>query len=152
MMNKIIYLSFLFCCCNLSAQTDYEKWNKAEISYAQNIEQGSRDYSIMGDNISQTIVKSFTSAYWFFISDVDGDNCPFKPSCSHFLIEAVKETNLPQGVLMFFDRFTRDLNVFGRINKYPRIGNASYYDPITLYTSDENTIKYLPPNTFIKHE
>jgi putative component of membrane protein insertase Oxa1/YidC/SpoIIIJ protein YidD len=128
------------------------KWEKSDTSYAQRNTYVGRDYSITGNNISQIIVKSFTSAYWFFISDVDGDNCPFDPSCSRFLIEAVKETNLPQGVLMFFDRFTRDLNVFGRLNKYPRFGATSYYDPVTLYTLDENEIKYLPPNTFIKNE
>jgi hypothetical protein len=151
-MKKIISFFCLFYCCNSIAQTDLEKWEKADCSYAQKIKQVGRDYSIEADNISQFIVNSFTSAYWFFISDVDGDNCPFEPTCSRFFVEAVKETNLPQGVLMFFDRFTRDINVYDRLKKYPHLGAATYYDPVTLYTLEEKKIKYLPPYTSIKSE
>jgi len=83
---------------------------------------------------------------------VDGENCPFNPSCSGFLIEAIKETNLPQGTLMFFDRFTRDLNIFGRMNHYPRYGALHLYDPVDLYTLNEDKIQYLPPTILIKSE
>lgn len=151
-MNKILSLLFIFCCCNLFAQTDWVKWDKADLSYLKNSNLTRRNYSISGESISELAVKSLASAYWFFISDVDGDNCPFRPSCSGFLIQAVKETNLPQGTLMFFDRFTRDLNIFGRMNKYPRYGALHFYDPVDLYTLDEDKIHYLPPTIFIKSE
>ncbi len=149
---KILALVFLFYFSSLFAQTDWAKWEKADLSYSGKSEKIERNFTVSGNNFSETVIKSFAEVYWFFISDVDGDNCPFKPSCSHFLIEAVQETNLPQGVLMFFDRFTRDLNVFNRKNKYPHFGFALYYDPVSLYTLDENKIHYLPPTTFIKNE
>ncbi len=151
-INKILALVFLFYFSSLFAQTDWIKWEKADVSYPKKSQKIERDFILYGNNFTGTVLKSFAAEYWFFISDVDGDNCPFSPSCSNFLIEAVNETNLPQGVLMFFDRFTRDLNVFNRMNKYPRFGVSHYYDPVFFYTLDENKIHYLPPTTFIKNE
>ncbi len=140
------------CTLTIFAQTDWVKWGKSEISYSNYNVQIGRDHSFGGDNLPELVVKSLASVYWLFISDVDGDNCPFRPSCSGFFIQAVKETNFPQGILMFFDRFTRDMNILNRSGKYPRFGSHYYYDPVTLYTLDENKIHYLPYNTFIKSE
>ena len=151
-MKKLISTILVFYCASITAQTDWVKWEKVDLSYSTNTDYKQRDYSISGESFSEAAVKSLVSAYWFFISDLDGDNCPFRPSCSTFFIEAVQETNLPQGVLMFFDRFTRDLNVFERMNKYPRFGAVHYYDPASLYTLNEKLIHYIPPNTFIKSE
>jgi putative component of membrane protein insertase Oxa1/YidC/SpoIIIJ protein YidD len=151
-MKIFFILLFSACTANISAQTDWVKWEKANMSYSNDNEQLKRDYSISGESFSEAALKSLASAYWFFISDLDGDNCPFRPSCSNFFIGAVKETNLPHGVLIFFDRFTRDLNIFNRANKYPHFGAKYYYDPVSLYTFVEDKIHYLPPNTFIKSE
>lgn len=134
------------------AQTDWVKWEKPEVSYFKKVELKKRDYSISGENLSDVVIKSFTTAYWFFISDLDGDNCPFKPTCSRFLIDAIKETNPPQGVLMFFDRFTRDINIFNRTDKYPIYDSQHFYDPVSQYTLSESKIRYLPPHTLIQSE
>lgn len=145
---KIKLIVLILCSAlNLFSQTESVKWGKADISYAKKIESQRRDYSISTESISQLVLKPFISAYWFFISDLDGDNCPFRPSCSKFLIEAIEVTNLPQGILMFFDRFTRDMNIFDRPDKYPRFDDFHYYDPVTLYTLDEQKINYIPPFT-----
>jgi putative component of membrane protein insertase Oxa1/YidC/SpoIIIJ protein YidD len=145
-------LFFLTIISNLSAQTDWIKWEKSNASYAKKGEATVRDYSISGDNITDFMTESFILAYRFFISDLDGDNCPFRPSCSTFFVESVKETNLPQGILMFFDRFTRDLNIFNRVDKYPRVGTSHFYDPLKRYTLSEEKLDYLPPYTFITSE
>lgn len=151
-MMNFFSLIFFFCLTCSYAQTDWVKWGKGEISYSKKNDFTTRDYSISGENFPEAALKSLTSVYWYFISDVDGDNCPFRPSCSNFLIEAVKETNFPQGVLMFFDRFTRDLNIFQRNQKYPRYGLTYYYDPVSNYTLNENLIQYAPPNKIIRSE
>jgi putative component of membrane protein insertase Oxa1/YidC/SpoIIIJ protein YidD len=151
-MKQLIFLILLLCFASVYAQTDWAKWDKSNVSYLRSSEHKKRSYSFSGNNLPETSIKIFTSAYWFFISYVDGDNCPFQPSCSSFLIDAVKETNLIQGTLMFFDRFTRDLNVFNRANKYPRVGISHFYDPVQLYTLSENKIHFSPPGIFIKSE
>jgi putative component of membrane protein insertase Oxa1/YidC/SpoIIIJ protein YidD len=89
------------------------------------------------------MLKTFVNGYWFFISGVDGDNCPFQPSCSSFFVESVKETNLIQGILMFADRFTRDINFYKREEHYPRAGNGRYFDPASLYTLKKEKISDL---------
>jgi len=128
----------------LNAQTDWEKWGKVEIDYTLADSYQHRNYSFDSDNTGSFFVKSFVNAYWFFVSDLDGDNCPFRPSCSSFLADAVQETNIFQGTLMFFDRFTRDINIFKK-GKYPRVSSGYYYDPPSLYTLSEK-IHYKPVN------
>jgi len=151
-MKKSIFLILFFHLVTADAQSDWVKWEKADINYSNIHENFKKEYTIDGDTRSENVINLFASAYWFFISDIDGDNCPFRPSCSNFLVEAIHSTNMLQGVLMFFDRFTRDLNIFNRANKYPRADATHYYDPILLYTLDENKIQYLPPNAFFKTE
>lgn len=151
MKHEILLFFIVLSVCTYS-QTDWNKWEKAELSYLKMIDAETRDYKIGGENIAEVIANTLTSSYWFLVSDVDGDNCPFKPSCSTFFVEVIKETNLLQGTVMFFDRFTRDMNIFNRDNKYPRFSNKYYYDPVSLYTLENNRIQYLPPGTQIKSE
>jgi putative component of membrane protein insertase Oxa1/YidC/SpoIIIJ protein YidD len=128
------------------SQTDWVRWGKADYRYAKPDEFRHRDYSYDTENTTNFIAKSFVNTYWFFISDVDGDNCPFRPTCSEFFVESVKETNLFQGTLMFFDRFTRDSNIYKRSQHYPRVKDGHYYDPVTLYTLNEKRIDYISPS------
>lgn len=148
-MAKLILVPITFLTITLSAQTDWVKWGKAEISYEQPNKFRHRDYTFREGITSENVVKIFANAYWFFISDVDGDNCPFYPTCSSFLIQSVKETNIVQGTLMFFDRFTRDYNLIRRYERYPRVRDGHYYDPVTLYTLSESKIHYIPPSEVV---
>ncbi len=127
------------------SQTDWERWGKSDYSYQVQANSLHRNYSLQGNNVTEVFVNSFTSAYWFFISDVDGDNCPFRPTCSSFFVASVKKTNLIQGTLMFFDRFTRDMDFVNRNKHYPQVEDGHFYDPISLYELDTDKIKYIPP-------
>ena len=133
--------------------TDWQKWGKSNYSYKIPDPEapGKRDYSLSGENTGRTILKSFADVYWFFISDVDGDNCSFNPTCSSFFVLAVKRTNILQGTLMFADRFTRDLNLF-KLNHYPHVQDGHFYDPVTLYTLDKEDIKINLPESIVKIE
>lgn len=148
-INKKYFLLFIliFQFTNYS-QTDWVRWEKSDPTYQIEDTFFERDYDLSIESASDVIVKPVINAYWFFISDVDGTNCPFNPSCSSFLAQSIKETNIFQGTLMFFDRFTRDTNVFGRHEHYPRFGKNHFYDPVSLYTLNEEKIKYIPAKTF----
>lgn len=139
---------FLFTQLILFTQNDWEKWNKVSDDYVIKDISVTRDYSFKSDNAGEFLIKSAANTYWFFISDVDGDNCPFRPSCSSFLVDAVKETNVLQGSLMFFDRFTRDINVF-KTGNYARVKSGHYYDPAKFYTLSGDKINYIPPNEIV---
>ena len=137
---------------NINAQTDWVKWGKADYSYRIKIPSEQRDYTIDLSNPGRFILKSFVNGYWFFISDVDGDNCSFNPTCSNFFIQSVEKTNIVQGSLMFFDRFTRDMDIFGKLNHYPRVPDGHFYDPPSFYILNSDSIKYIPPSVVVKNE
>ena len=150
--NKYLFL-VLFCLAStIYSQTDWVRWEKSDSTYQIKTSYLEREYDLSIESASDIIIKPAINAYWFFISDVDGANCPFNPSCSSFLVQSIKETNPFQGFLMFFDRFTRDTNVFGRTEHYPRFWKNHFYDPVILYTLDEKKIKFIPANTYINEE
>jgi len=129
----LILLLLLLCTIQLNAQSGMAKWGKSEVSYTIPAHDSHRNYSYDGETVLSVVPKTIIMGYWFLISDVDGDNCPFSPSCSSFFMESVKVTNIIQGTLMFADRFTRDMNIFNRAAKYPEIRNGRYYDPPEKY-------------------
>ena len=135
----------------LLSQTDWERWGKPDFSYEVRTDNTQRNYNISGDNAGEIILKTAATGYWLFISDVDGDNCPFNPTCSSFFLQSVKETNIIQGTFMFADRFTRDMDIFGRTSHYPIAKNKHFYDPPTLYTLDKSKIKYIPAGVAVNN-
>lgn len=153
MQSKLFYfLIILFLTTSAFCQLDNLKWKKAELSYEKPYKYSLRNYSFEADNVGEFISKSLANAYWFFISDVDGDNCPFRPTCSAFLLQSIKQTDIFQASLMFFDRFTRDMNFSKGHNHYPRVSTGYYYDPPHNYTLSQNNIKYLPPEYIVDDE
>jgi putative component of membrane protein insertase Oxa1/YidC/SpoIIIJ protein YidD len=149
-MIKIIALIFISA-LNIYSQTDWKKWGKADINYEIKSENHNRNYSLTGNNAGETALKALAITYWVFISEVDGDNCPFSPTCSSFFLQSVKETNIIQGALMFSDRFTRDMNVFDRFSHYPIAANRHFYDPPSLYTLNYTKIKYIPAGEVVNN-
>ena len=137
-MKKIILI--LLFSISLYPQTDYERWWKKENPYLQKDEIRKRDYALKGDNVIDLSAKLFVMGYWFFISDLDGDNCPFTPTCSSFLLQASRQTNIIKASLMFGDRFMRDANIFGRDEHYPYIIEKHYYDPPSLYMMNKKGV------------
>ena len=150
-INKKYSLLVLFILqLNIYSQTDWVRWEKSDPTYQIQNSSIDNEYDLKIESPSDIFVKPIINAYWFFISDVDGANCPFYPSCSRFFIQSIKQTNLAQGVLMFFDRFTRDTNFINRDQHYPYFDNQHLYDPITLYTLNSKELKFVPPKTVVK--
>ncbi len=147
---KSFLILILFFQITILCQTDWVRWEKSEPSYQKKDNFIERDYDISINSISDLLIKPVFNAYWFFISDVDGANCPFQPSCSAFLMQSIKQTNLLQGTLMFFDRFTRDTNFLNRSQHYPYYDELHFYDPVNNYTLNSKNIIYNPPNVLIK--
>src|ERR1035437_152369 len=152
-MNSISKILFIICIgtMTLLSQTDWERWGKTNFSYKMPKDKTQRNYNISGDNAGQILLNTAAVGYWLFISDVDGDNCPFSPTCSSFFLQSVKETNIVQGTLMFADRFTRDMDIFGRLSHYPIAKNKHFYDPPTLYTLNKDKIKYIPAGVIVNN-
>lgn len=134
------FLIFLFIISPITySQTESVKWGKNEVSYSLPTQER-RVISFENISTGEFLLKSPVFLYLLLISDVDGDNCPFHPSCSSFFVDAALQTNIFQGAVMFFDRFTRDTNFLKRGEYYPHINNNKLHDPPSLYTLNKDKI------------
>ena len=122
------------------AQNETERWVAKTVSYEIPFSTH-HDYTIDNSNIGSTLISFARNVYYFFISDLDGDNCPFYPTCSTFFVQAVKETNIIKGTLMFADRFMRDINFF-KGKKYTLTSGNKFLDPPSNYLFDSTKIKF----------
>ena len=140
-LSSCIYLFLFSITYNLNAQTDWVRWEGKETFYELPITYH-HDYTVDRSSFGMTLLSVFRNTYYFFISDLDGDNCPFEPSCSAFFLQSVKETSIFKGTLMFADRFTRDLNFFKGMNHYPLLASNKFSDPAYNYTLHSAKIKF----------
>lgn len=125
----------------ISAQTDWVRWGKADVDYEIS-SQHQRSHSIDNSSTGAAILSGLQISYAVLISDVDGDNCPFYPTCSSFFVRSIKETNVLQGTLMFADRFTRDSNLFKWRGHYPVYSSGKLYDPTYNYYLDQDKVRF----------
>lgn len=118
----------LVCLGSLRAQHSPVKWGKASIHYTEQAKQTNQTTPSGG---------ALSAVIWLYhvgFSEADGDHCPFAPTCSHFLLTAVHETNFLQGLCMFMDRFTRDSNPVNRDGNYHfNMAAGRYEDPVSRY-------------------
>ena len=149
MIKKVLF--FLIFISLGFAQTDWQKWGKKEVEYTIPIEKD-REYSFDSETVPVAFVSALKNTYWFLFSDHDGDNCPFHPTCSQFLMNAVKETNILKGSLMFADRFTRDTNLFKSKDHYPLHSSGRLYDPVHNYLLNYSRIKHFPSEIIVDNE
>lgn len=140
---KRIFLIIFLTGFQIFAQTDWQHWQAAETNYELKPE-SRKTLSIDDSDLGSLVSSTLQSGYYFLISDLDGDNCPFYPSCSVFFVRSVKETNIFQGMLMFADRFTRDTNLFKRREHYPHYISGKLYDPSLNYALDFKKIQIIP--------
>ncbi|MBU2492186.1 MAG: membrane protein insertion efficiency factor YidD [Bacteroidetes bacterium] len=146
-MIRLIIIILIITAVSVNAQTDWQRWSAEEISYE--LKQTEKSTSnFYGSGFISSSVSALKNTYKFLISDLDGDNCPFHPSCSNFFQQSVYETNIFQGALMFADRFTRDLNIFKK-GKYPQYKSGKYYDPVNNYKLSANEIIIIPSNQIV---
>jgi putative component of membrane protein insertase Oxa1/YidC/SpoIIIJ protein YidD len=141
---RIILLIIIVFTSFVTAQTDWNRWVKAEV-----------DYSIKLDGVdkhgdSSSTMSILKDGYSFLISDLDGDNCPFYPTCSSFYVQSVSQTNIIKGTLMFADRFTRDSNLFKTNEHYPIHVSGKLYDPSYNYQLEDSTIIFYSREKLVK--
>ena len=69
--------------------------------------------------------------YKKFITSQDMSNCPFYPSCSQYMLDAVSAN----GVLGFFqglERLRRCTSTEHKRDQYPTLSNGKHYDPVPV--------------------
>ena len=140
--------NMLFCSClitNIEAQSKLDHWGKQPVVYVKQEKITAQNYSLIKNSVGETLSNLVILPYHVFISDVDGDRCPFHPTCSAFYMQACRQTNIVQGTLMLFDRLTRDANVIDRSEhyKYDR-KTKRLIDPVSNYRLRDSLIVLMP--------
>jgi len=131
---KYYLLFFLAVTISICAQKELSRWEAKAPSYIEvNKNSGDSNFGFLG---------YVQKGYKFLISDLDGDNCPFYPSCSTFFVKASKETGIFRAALMFADRFTRDTNLFKSKTAYPVNKSGKFYDPVENHLHYEKYIHF----------
>ena len=138
---KLFFLFLFLGVISISAQNEWTRWESKKVSYEIPADPD-KEYQADKSGFGMTILSAVRNAYSFFISDLDGDNCSFSPSCSSFYLQSVKETSIFKGTLMFADRFTRDINFFKGANNYTLLPSNKFYDPASNYSLHSEKIKF----------
>lgn len=86
------------------------------------IEKFSSNVLIMGVNASYKFYK-------LFITKQDNSACPFEPSCSQYMVEAVSKYG-PAGVIMGLERLKRCTSYEHSRNLYPVVNGKYHADPV----------------------
>jgi putative component of membrane protein insertase Oxa1/YidC/SpoIIIJ protein YidD len=133
---KFCIVILFFFTVHIFAQTDWAKWEKKDYNFQIHENNSGTVDTSSGSSILSVAKKTYSS----LISDLDGDNCPFYPTCSSFFVESVNRTNILKGTLMFADRFTRDSNLFKSREHYPNHIHGKLYDPVENYLLTDSTI------------
>lgn len=82
-------------------------------------------------SIPSVLVGASFKFYKKFITSQDMSNCPFYPSCSQFMLEAVSAN----GVFGFFqglERLKRCTATEHKRDQYPTLSNGKHYDPVPI--------------------
>lgn len=131
--NNLIVIFFIFLLnSKLISQVDFIRWEKSD-NYLLIESRNSLAESFETKNINkkQSFIDVLLKVYKYSFSNFDGDNCSFYPSCSEFLAESFNLTNPLVSILLFFDRLSRDTNIFFK-GDYVIINNR-YFDPPSDY-------------------
>lgn len=142
-MTHYIVIVVLLCSGLSLAQPEHTVWGEQQYSPLRPTLIEERNYSLSDVNLVTAPLKILAMGYWFFISDQDGENCPFNPSCSQFAVESFKEANPLFALMMTSDRLIRDTNIFDRAGHY-RYYKKRLYDPVTNHVLDTEKIRLTP--------
>ncbi len=80
-------------------------------------------------SIPSVLTNASFKFYKKFITNQDMTNCPFSPSCSQYMLEAVSEYGAA-GFFMGLDRLNRCTSTEHKRNMYPTLSNGKHYDPV----------------------
>ena len=80
-------------------------------------------------SIPQVLLKSSFKFYKKYITEQDMSNCPFYPSCSQYIVDAVKQNGI-FGFVQGLERLKRCTNTEHSRGLYPTLANGKHYDPV----------------------
>ncbi len=80
-------------------------------------------------SIPSVVVGASFNFYKKFITSQDMSNCPFYPSCSQFMLQAVSENGI-FGIFQGIERLRRCTSTEHKRGLYTTLSNGKHYDPV----------------------
>ena len=80
-------------------------------------------------SIPSVLLKTSFKFYKKFITAQDMTNCPFYPSCSQYMVDAVNQNGI-FGLIQGLERLKRCTNTEHKRDLYPTLSNGKHYDPV----------------------
>ncbi|MBO4532084.1 MAG: membrane protein insertion efficiency factor YidD [Treponema sp.] len=80
-------------------------------------------------SIPSVLLKTSFKFYKKFITAQDMTNCPFYPSCSQYMVDAVNQNGV-FGLIQGLERLKRCTNTEHKRDLYPTLSNGKHYDPV----------------------
>ena len=82
-------------------------------------------------SIPSVLVGASYKFYKKYITSQDMSNCPFYPSCSQFMLDAVSANGV-FGIFQGIERLKRCTSTEHKRNQYPTLSNGKHYDPVPV--------------------
>ncbi len=89
-------------------------------------------------SIPSVLLKSSFKFYKKFITNQDMTNCPFYPSCSQYMVDAVNQNGV-FGLIQGLERLKRCTSTEHKRDLYPTLSNGKHYDPVPAKKSKGET-------------
>lgn len=109
-----------------------QAWQPNRVDWSEELPVKKKYYELSG-SVAEVSFKILVNGYSLFISEPDGENCPFDPSCSRFFIESLKQTNVFEAVLLASDRLIRDTSFGNKYKHYHTDIFGKLIDPPSRY-------------------
>lgn len=116
-----------------------QKWNGLALEVKPAVQKGKINYSYIKAKSPQIekftaspfmmVVNGSYSFYKKFITKQDNSACPFEPTCSQYMLDAVSKYG-PWGVIMGVERLRRCTKFEHSQNLYPVTNNGRHLDPV----------------------
>lgn len=103
---------------------------KKDLSFSKNIQEPySPEETVYRVSIPSVLASASFKFYKKFITSQDMSNCPFYPSCSQFMLDAVSQNGL-FGLFQGIERLKRCTNTEHSRGLYETLSNGKHYDPV----------------------
>ena len=126
LITRLNFSSITFNQVSPGAAQAFIKDISAAKAYTRPSEQPQQSYDV---SIPSVLLKTSFKFYKKFITAQDMTNCPFYPSCSQYMVDAVNQNGI-FGLIQGLERLKRCTNTEHKRDLYPTLSNGKHYDPV----------------------
>jgi hypothetical protein len=121
---------FLLCCIGLCYGGDEREFIPWDYNDKKGEENGNQNNNEISSPIAFLLMKGIAK-FQEYISVVDGDRCPMKPTCSTYALYAIKKHGFFIGAVMTADRLIHESDEIRYAPAIIQGESVSFHDPVS---------------------